>query len=360
MKPLRIAHISTPRSFRGGENQVLILLRGLATRGMENVLFTPGTGLLAAKARGEGFPVSPVPLRFELDVLSVLRVARELRRLRPDVVQFHDAHAVMLGGLACALAGIKARVGTRRVDYPLRSPWKWRRFCGRVIAISAVVRDVLVADRIPASRVRIVPSAVNTARFEKRDALRARRTLGLEQGRPLIVCPAALTAQKDHANLLEAIPRFHREFPQALVLLVGEGELEKALRKQASELGLGEDRLRFLGWRDDVPDLLAASDLFVMPSRFEGLCSAALEAMWCGVPVVTTDAGGLPEAVGDCGRLVPAGNPQALAEAMMAALRNPEESRRLAQAAAARARTKFGPDSMVEGTLAVYRELGRS
>ena len=115
--------------------------------------------------------------------------------------------------------------------------------------------------------------------------------------------------------------------------------------------------MHLLGVRDDVPDLLAASDLFVMASRFEGLCSVALEAMWCGVPVVTTDAGGLPEAVGDCGRIVPSGDSAKFAAAVVEALRDAATSERLARAARERVERQFSADALVEGTLGVYREM---
>ena len=357
MRPLTTAHVSTARGMRGGERQARLLLRGLRERGHECVLYASSAGVFGRRMRQEGFETVELPFRSEIDLVSVWRLARALGRSRPDVVQFHDGHAVTLGGLAARLAGLRATVATRRVDYSIRSAWKWRRLAARVIAVSRFARDVAVAGGISPARAHVVYSSVETARFEGRDGARARAALGLAESARIVSCSAALVPQKSHADLLAALPRVMGGHPDVTVLLVGTGELETPLREQARALGLSSDRLRFLGWREDVPDILAASDLFVMPSRYEGLCTAVLEAMWCGVPVVTTDAGGLPEAVGDCGRVVPAGRPDDLAAALAGALADPRGMGFLARRARARVEELFTPDVMVEGTLAVYAEI---
>lgn len=229
-----------------------------------------------------------------------------------------------------------------------------------MIAISRAVERSLLEGGVPSARIRVVRSAVDGSRLEGRDADRARASLGLPRGARVVTCAAALTSEKGHDDLLVAMSRVAPAFPDAVLLIAGEGELDGALRERARALGLGERRVRFLGRREDLPDILAASSLFVMPSRREGLGTAVLEAMWCGVPVVTTDAGGLPEAVGECGRVVPAGDARSLAGAIELALGRPKESSRLASAGRERTRLLFGADAMVDGTLAVYEELRRS
>lgn len=356
-RKLRTAHVSTPASFRGGENQALVLMRGLMARGHEAFLFTPPGSELSRRAREAGVEVVEVKLGSELNPFAAGRLAKVMKRARPDTVQFHDSHAVTLGGIAARSAGVRARVATRRIDYRLKSAWKWSRFADLVIAISQAVKEIIVRDGVPAEKVRVVHSAVSAGRLEGRDAERARKAIGLTGEERVLVCPAAFTSQKGHEFLIDAMPRVREKVPEVLLLLAGKGKLEGAMRERAGKLGLVPDHVRFLGWREDVPDLLAASDLFVVASRFEGLCSSALDAMWCGVPVVTTDAGGLPEAVGDAGRMVPVGEVEALAEAIVLALDDREGSLRLARAARERVERLFSVDSLVEGTLAVYSEL---
>lgn len=340
---------------RGGENQVLVLLRGLRSRGWESTLFAPRGVELARRAREEGVEVREVPFRSELDVVSMWRLRRQLARLGASVVHFHDAHAVTLGGIAAALAGLRARVATRRVVFPLASAWKWRRLASRVIAISEAVRRVVIEGGVPGGRVSVVYSAVNEERFRDLDGSRVRRELGLAEAR-VVTCAAALTPEKGHEDLLVAMSRVAPEFPDAVLLLAGAGPLEGDLRERARALRLG-DRVRFLGAREDLPDVLAASDVFVMPSHSEGLGSAVLEAVWCGVPAVVTDAGGLPETVAEFGRVVGAGDPRSLATGLELALGRPEESKRLARGARRRAELLFTADAMVEGTVRVYEGL---
>jgi glycosyltransferase involved in cell wall biosynthesis len=342
---------------RGGENQVLMLMQGLRDRNVENVLYSPPGSPLAERAAAEGIESRTVALRSEADVPSMLALARGMRLAGVAVAHFHDGHAVTLGGAAAWFAGTPARVATRRTVFPLRSAWKWRRLARRVIAISGAVEASLLEGGVPPARIRKVRSAVNASRLEGRDADRARESLDLPRGARVITCAAALTSEKGHDDLLVAMSRVAPAFPGAVLLIAGSGELEGALRDRARALRLDERRVRFLGRREDLPDILAASSLFVMPSHREGLGTAVLEAMWCGVPVVATDAGGLPEAVGECGRLVPVGDPRALAGAIELALGDPKESRRLAVGGADRTRRLFSADAMVDGTLAVYREL---
>lgn len=355
-RPLRTAHVSTPLTYRGGENQALLLMRGLRLRGHEAILFSPPGSALAARARAEGIPVVELRLGSELNPFAMFRLAKELRKAQPDVIQMHDGHAVTLGGVAARLAGIRRRVATRRSSYRAGLAWKWKNLAERTVAISATVKDNLVADGVPQESIRVVYSAVNAERLGPADRRESRERLGLVEDARAIFCPAAFTSEKAHDVLLEAFNRVKREMADTVLLLAGEGELEPQMRKLAEELSLGSS-VRFLGWREDVAELYAASDLFVMASRYEGLCSSVLEAMWCGLPVVVTDAGGLPEAVGDCGRVVPTGNAEALARAILEALTDRDTTDRLARAAQDRSRKLFSPDAMVEGTLAVYREL---
>jgi len=146
--------------------------------------------------------------------------------------------------------------------------------------------------------------------------------------------------------------------PEARVMVVGEGPERRALETRIAHLGLG-DRVHLLGFRSDVPDLLAGSDLFVLPSLFEGLPLSILEAMAAGKPVVATAIGGNDEAVvdGATGLLVPPGDPRALADAIRALLRDPERRRRLGEAGRRRAEAEFSAPAMVRRVAAVYDEL---
>ena len=180
---------------------------------------------------------------------------------------------------------------------------------------------------------------------------------------PLLLTVAKLTEHKGHAFLLDALPAVLARFPQAVLALAGDGPLLAALRAQVQRLRLA-DRVRFLGFRADVPDLLAAADLLVVPSLLEGLCSSIIDAMFLGCPVVATRAGGIPDLLAspdarqpDAGWLVPPRDASALAGAVIEALQSPAARQQCVQHALVRAQREFTADSMVDQTLAACDRL---
>lgn len=357
---LLTVHISTPRTLRGGEYQALLLIRGLVARGHRVVLAAPPGSALASRAVAAGVRVWELAVRAEFDPFAIARLALALRSICPDTVHCHDSHAVTIGGAAARAARVSARLASRRVDYPLRRRWKWRHMVHRIIAVSEFVRNRLIAEGIPADTVDVVRSAVDPERLAGGDGARVRAELGVPADRRILLCPAAFTEQKGHEFLIDALAGVARNRPNVTLLLAGEGPLEAATRQRAAARGLGPEFVRFLGWRNDVADLYAAADLFVMASRYEGLCTAALDALWAGVPVVVSAAGGLPEAVGNAGRLVPVGDVEALGCAITTALDDRAESSRLAALGRQRIDRLFSADALVEATLAAYSRALRS
>ncbi len=164
---------------------------------------------------------------------------------------------------------------------------------------------------------------------------------------------ARLDKQKDHASLLEAA----RLVPDAVFVLVGDGPLREELEDRATRLGV-EERVLFLGWREDIPEVLACADLFVLPSLYEGLPLALLEAMAAGLPIVATAIGGTSEAVVDgvTGLLVPPGEPRSLAAAIRRALDDEGLARRLGAASRERVRREFSAAAMARRTVSIYEE----
>jgi glycosyltransferase involved in cell wall biosynthesis len=184
---------------------------------------------------------------------------------------------------------------------------------------------------------------------------RARDLLGLASTRPVVGIVANLSPKKDHAGLLTAIDQVRTRVPDVLLLLIGSGPLEDELRARVAADGL-RDHVRFLGSRDDVAELLPALDVFVLGSRFEGLPIALLEAMAAELPCVATAVGGVPEALTDGveGRLVPPGDPRALATALEEVLGAPGVRAAMGSAARRRVRSEFSIDRAVRRTEELY------
>jgi glycosyltransferase involved in cell wall biosynthesis len=361
---LTVAIASTQRRWHGGEEQARLLAVGLRQRGHRCVFLARRDGALAQRITADGFEVfsfsgggrSP---------LALWQIRRCLRQVRPDVLHFNDSHALQGAGLAALGLRIPARIVARRVDFPLRSPRSYRWFSDRVVCVSRAVAKVCVAGGIPAEMLRVVHDGVDPARVRAGDRLRGRCSLALTDDQVLLLTVAKLTDHKGHRFLLDALPAVIQKVPNAVHALAGDGELREVLQEQAQRLGI-QSHVRFLGYRDDVPDLIHAADLFVLPSHMEGLCSTLIDVMLAGRTIVTTTAGGISDLVGSdepgaepVAWTVPPCDSVRLVEAILRALASPDECAAMRQRACQRAERLFTADQMVEATLEVYQNVPR-
>lgn len=360
---MRVAHLDTGRTWRGGQGQVLLLMRELRRRGVEQLLLAPRAPLLE-KAAAEGFDARRWDSRGELDLPAVLAARARLAAFRPHVAHLHSAHAHALGAPAARLAGVPGVVVSRRVDFGVRtnpfSRLKYALPVDRYLCISEGVRDVLRRSGLDPARLALVPSGVDLAAVEAEGAAPAaglRELLGLPADAEVVGTVASLAPHKNHALLLEAAPAVLAARPRAHFAWLGEGECRPALERRRAALGL-EGRVHLAGFRPDARALLRQFDLFVLPSYLEGLCTSLLDAQALGVPIVATAVGGVPEVVRDgvTGRLVAALEPAALASAIAGALA--DATARAAWTAAARESVRaFGIERTAERTLSEYRAV---
>jgi glycosyltransferase involved in cell wall biosynthesis len=362
---VRVLHVNTERTWRGGEQQTLWLAAGLRDLGEESEVAAPPGSPLAARARAAGLRVHEVRMRGEWD-LGAVRALRGIYRERdPDVVHMHTSHAHALGCLARVGRRRPLAAVSRRVDFSiyrnfLRLSWfKYRLLGDRFIAISRAVRDVMAGDGIPPSRIEVVWSGVDADRVEGARRKDLRADLGLPPGTPLVGDVAAFGWHKAQEVLVAAVPALLERVPDAHVALVGDGERRPAVEEAARRLGGAGKRVHFTGFRDDVPEVLGSLDVFVMCSVKEGLCTSALDSQAAGVPVVASAVGGLVEAVadGETGLLVPPRDPPALAAAVARLLLDRPLRDRMGAAGRSRVRERFSVGAMVEGTRAVYGRM---
>jgi glycosyltransferase involved in cell wall biosynthesis len=344
-------HLASGREWRGGQRQVWLLARELARLDVAQTVVTGAGTELARRLVADGVPVRAVRWSAGLDprVLPAL-----LRELGPPgtLVHAHDAHAVILGGIAAALAR-RPLVATRRVDFHLRSPGFWGRAC-RVIAISQAVADVLAADGIPPERVTVVHSGIVPSDLRATPKLGIRRRLGLPPDGLVAANVAALTGHKDHPTLLRAAARLAEGWPRLHWVVAGDGPDRAALEALRHRLGL-DDRVHFLGHLAEPAQLIADADCFVMSSRDEGLGTSVLDAMALGIPVASTAAGGLPEMLHDgAGLLVAVADPEALAAAVARLLGDADLARTVA-AQAGQVVHQFTAARMAASVRSVYR-----
>ena len=367
LEHLTIVHVDAERGFSGGEVQVFLLLEGLAARGHRNILVCPPGARAGEEARRRGIDVREVSMGSDLALLAVPRLGAIFRAVGADLVHLHTGRATWLGGLAARRAGCPA-LTTRRMDRPVRRGWRtrwiYRRLVRRAVAISPAVRVQLAAGGVPEGMLRTIPSAVDDALLVAgtpgddggRAAVRAE--LGVAAHQPLLLTLASLVPRKGIDVLLEALAPLVAAGGDACLAVAGEGPERARLEALAHARGLGS-AVRFLGRRTDPRRLLAACDLFVLPSRREGLGVAALEALAAGRAVVASRVGGLGEVVQDgmCGLLVEPGDAAALSAALGRLLTDEALRVRLAAAGPARVAQGHLASQMTAAYESLYREM---
>lgn len=358
---MHVLHVETGRQLYGGGRQVVHLVRGLAERRVHNTLACASGGALETEARATGADVVALPVAGELDPRLLLGLTETLKRCGADLVHVHSRRgADTLGALAARMSGVPLVI-SRRVDNPaapLIGRWAYG-WAQRIVAISQAVHDQLRRDGVLADKLRLVRSAVAVDDCRPGcTETQFRAMFGLAPNERTVAVVAQMIPRKGHAGLLELMPRVLASQPDLRLLLFGAGALESRLRQQVARLGFPE-RVVFAGLRPDLLSFLGHIDVLVHPARREGLGVALLEAQAAGVPVVAYATAGVAEAVSDrmTGLLVPEGDADALASAILSLLADRDLANRLGRAGSAWVAEQFSVAQMVDGNLAVYEEL---
>ncbi len=360
---MSVIHLETGRDLYGGALQVLYLVQGLRERGVDAVVLAPKGSEVARAARARWLHVEEYPFRGEADVVSLTKLAWRFGQPDVELVHLHRGQgADRLGAMAATMARVPV-VLTRRVVNP-DVAWIVGAKYGllrRVVAISAAVRDVLVEQGVPAGKISLVRDAVDASDWQDPcDGAERDAEFGLEPGAPAGAMVARFRSRKGHWVLIDALAILKRRGLTPNVVFFGEGPLERNVAALAGVAGV-EDQLRFAGFRGDLHRWLGSFDFCVLPALREGLGVAALQAGAAGVPVVGAHAGGIPEVVenGRTGVLCPPGDAGALATAVAGIVEDRAAARAMGERARARVESLFSVGAMVEGNLAVYRQVVR-
>lgn len=357
-------HIDTARTWRGGQNQVLLTVNGLREIGHRTTLVAHPDGELRRRA-AEGLDLIPLAPRTEMDLTAGWRLARLIKRLQPDVLHAHDPHGIAMASLALSL-GTSSRSGapappllaSRRVDFHLKgnsfSRWKHRQVdC--FIAASEAIRQMLLADGIPEDRTTTVHEGIDLTHVRAAPPVNVHEAFWLPHQAPVVGNVAALVPHKGQRHLIEAAHLVVREIPDARFVILGEGELREHLERQVRDYHL-EKHVLLPGFRTDVLGCIKGFDVFAMSSVTEGLGTSLLDAMACSRPIVATRAGGIPEVVEDGvnGVLVAPRDHTAMAAEIVRLLKDDQLRRRMGEAGFTRVSARFTVERMVEATAAVY------
>ena len=355
---------------RGGiEEVVLALARRLDPREFRLALTAPAPLLEAFASDLKGVAVETLAVEAESwrRRAEVARLSAFIERFRPDIV---NAHLFRSTAVAAPLGRWH---GARVVEtYHGREGWRRgllgghfladrlvSRFVDRVIAVSEAARAFLISGKgYDARKIVVVPNGRDLSVFRPGaggDAVR--KELGIDRATPLVGVVGRLEEQKGHVYMLDAWPSVLSEFPDARLLLVGEGSLRGALERRVKDLGVAPSVL-FAGFRADVPRVLDALDVLALPSLYEGMPLTVIEASAMAKPVVATAVDGTPEVIreGRTGRLVPPRVPAALSRALRAVLRDPAAAQEMGRAGRDFVLDRFDLTRQVEATARVYRE----
>jgi starch synthase (maltosyl-transferring) len=313
----------------------------------------------------EQIPVQFLGFSHKWGLLGAVRgLRRALERQRPDVVQSMMFHANVVSGLARQAGSLGAlSLGIRVAD-----PSRWRqrveariaRRARRTVCVSQSVADFAARQMgIDPESLEVIPNGIDVRACVSRAPADLTR-FGVAPQRRAITCISRLAEQKGIDLLIRAAPDLFHELPDHDLLLVGDGPEAASLRRLAAERRVAE-RIHFAGWQPAVPEILLASDLMVLPSRWEGMPNVLLEAMACGRPVVCSAAEGVAEVLGPLAdsQTAPVGNLQVLVRKTLAIIHNPDLARQLGRQNQQRVRDQFSLDEMVRRYSALFETLSR-
>jgi glycosyltransferase involved in cell wall biosynthesis len=303
-------------------------------------------GATADELQKQGVNIQILGITSYHNPLAILKLAHRLKREKPNIIHTHGYFASVIGRMAAKCAGLPKLVNHVHSTYwdykkrNIRMEKFLSRWTSRIICCSEAVKDFVInSERIDPSKTSVIYNGVDVDRFF-----------------PLTV--SSLAPHKGHVYLIEAAAKVLENFPTAKFLIIGDGVLRNKLEKQTRDLNLSSSFV-FTGTRTDIPELLAALDVFVLPSSREGLGISIIEAMAAAKPVVATYTGGIPEVVLDdeTGFLVAPQNPNALARAIFELLDNPEKAAEMGRRGKERVKDKFTKERMISEIENLYESL---
>lgn len=364
--PFRVLHVVRSLEIGGLERLVCDLVS--ESRNCQSaVVCLTQIGTLGESLNSRGFPVTEIG--FENRKCRTIRaLCGQIKAFRPNIVHCHNMLAHFYGSICARLCGISTVVFSKHGTYFPASSMTDRlnlrllRY-SQTVAVSEQIEKLCAAKiRNPRYPILYIPNGLSAAPFKSLPGKQeARLRLGWAEQSFIAGVVARLSPGKGHFVLLEAFKEFGRQAPDTELAIIGDGEEFSRLQQAIVESGL-EKRIHLLGARNDVPNLLAALDVFTLPSFDEGIPMTILEAMAARLPVVATDVGGIPQVVvdGETGLLIPPNSPKDLADALFAIYSEPERSRQMGMAGRKRFEEQFDSSKMVQNYEKLYSELLRS
>ncbi len=356
-RPLRIVHSEAAVSFGGQEHRIFKEMRAMRKRGHHMELICRPEAQLVARMRDEGFVVHTVPMGgIPNFVKGVAAIRRILVQGRFDVLNTHSRKDTLIAALAGRLAGTPLIVRTRHLAIPIGSLLSYTWLPHKVATVSNHVRQMVLDKGVSPDKVATIYSPVESPPPVAHSTLR--EELGLADSAVVVICVAVMREKKGHIFLIDSMKALFERYPDLHLVLVGAGSPTFEKVQQHIAVNHLENRVHMMGYRKDVPNLLAGSDIFALATEQEASGTVYVEAQMSGLPVVGTDVGGVSEMLrnGETGTLVPLHDAGALTQALDDLIRDPAKRRQMSEAAHQWLfdEAVFSPEKLAINTEAVY------
>lgn len=361
---MTILHVSTPASWRGGEQQVAYLATALQQLHIDQVILCPEGAVLGARMMESNIPVASFKTRGSLDMALARRISDLCKDKHFDIIHCHDSHAHSAAVLSASwFKNNTPIIVSRRVDFKVSanplSKWKYNHpSVKKIICVSDTIRTITASSIKDVSKLAVVHSGIDLAKYSHASKERILISeLGLDPNTKIVGNLSALADHKDYPTYLRAAAAVIKEDPSIHFIIAGQGPEEKRIQKMIRSLRL-EANVHMLGFRNDIVEVMKSLDLFLITSKTEGLGTIVLEAFAAGVPVVATRAGGIPEMVEDTvtGLLAEPGDIESLKNSTLRVLTDPLLKNTFVQNALARVQD-FSYQATAEKTLEIYHSI---
>lgn len=367
---ISVLHFTNSTLWGGVEGHICGLLRNVSSRWFRvHLVCDPALHNRFRDAIPDDIAVTPLALSSPRHLASALQFARLLRRERTQVVHSHMFWSSLFASPIAWACRVPAIIETLHGTEAWRTGWKASCFVDRAVT-QFVSRHVAVCDsdarflesrkQVPARKISVIHNGVDIRRFAVPENTRIaiRHSLGFSATDLVLIVVARFHSGKGHRVLFDALRQLVRVYPNLKLICLGEGEQESELRAVCGQFGL-TGYVRFVGYQKNVPEWLAAADINVLPTFYEGFPLTILEAMACGLPTIASNVGGVPEAVEQdvSGLLVPPGDSQRLAEALAVLAADPMRRIQMGQAARIRLQQNFLLEQQITCTEKMYLDL---
>lgn len=368
IETIRVVYLIDSLRYGGAEVLLFDLTSRLDSYGISPIVFYCEEGPLIEDFKNRKIPIVHLSWFARVDPLLLIKMVKEIRKVHPQIVHTHLFKSDFHGRLAARIAGVPIVITTLHNN----NAWAQNSLFGWLYGLTAQLADKLIAVadevkdyatcylRIPSKKLIVIPNAVSFERFQgnHEKGLDIRTEFNISKNAPLFGIIGRLEPQKNHENFLQAVQLIHQKNQDARFLIVGDGILRNHLIELTENLKL-QDVVTFCGLRKDIPAVLAALDVVVISSHYEGLPVVLLEAMAAGCPVISTAVSGVLSVLedGKTGLLVEPSNSEALANACLRLIDDPKLRQKITQGGSERVRTFYNIATMTEKTVALYRSL---